>query len=221
MSQQELLLKTQSTKVAVTSTPHNSSTKPLLPIADPESIIKAAHTKAWLAKKAVQVDAGKTAEPVSTAQPDLQIAYQLDQFQFLVVTPSTLPAQGSSRVTHSPIPPDTLPPLPSGSSNSSIEKIDPALDSPVEISPIPSPFLRATDKRYPTDPPLLAPPQGTFGSNLPSTHLFVPPPVSKEQNIQGSQEPQLTKMAGQDKIKALSNHPEHSPTPTNLFPKFH
>ncbi|KAG0150480.1 hypothetical protein CROQUDRAFT_87992 [Cronartium quercuum f. sp. fusiforme G11] len=68
MSHQELLLKTQSTKVPVTSTPHNSSTKLLSLIVDPESIIKATHTKARLAKKVVQVDTEKAAKPVSTAQ---------------------------------------------------------------------------------------------------------------------------------------------------------
>ncbi|KAG0146894.1 hypothetical protein CROQUDRAFT_92032 [Cronartium quercuum f. sp. fusiforme G11] len=224
MKQQQSLPKTHSNKVETpllavqTGSHHNdpiatSSAERIesqgqhpVPVQDPEAILKAARAKAQLEKKALRGDSKKPAEPVSVAQRDFKVAFQLDQFQFPPTESSAELGPGTSKKSRSPIPPDTLPALPDTESDSSIEnKLNPTLNSPTELSPIPSPFLCPTDVRYPTDPPLLVPPKGNFGSNVPSTQFFTAPSALDVHEPPGSQTGKTSGMASQEDVRLLND----------------
>ncbi|KAG0147029.1 hypothetical protein CROQUDRAFT_699999 [Cronartium quercuum f. sp. fusiforme G11] len=181
--------------------------QPPSPIPDPEAILKAARARTWLEKASAHANPPKQTDPIPITQKDLQIALQLEQFQFPTGKELEQLQLDTSRKNVQPIPPDILPPLPDPDSDSSIEnKLDPATESPTELSPIPSPFLRATDVRYPTDPPLLVPPKGTFGQTAPITHLFSVLSGSDDHNPQRKKEKQKGKMATEEDIRIMNEH---------------
>ncbi|KAG0150673.1 hypothetical protein CROQUDRAFT_87499 [Cronartium quercuum f. sp. fusiforme G11] len=224
MKQQQNLPKTRSNKVetppiavqigshhsnpiATSSAEHiESQGQHPVPIQDPEAILKVARAKARLEKKVIRGDSKKPAEPGSIAQRDLKVVFQLDQFRFPPTESSVELGPSTSKKAQLPIPPDTLPALPDTELDLSIKnKLNPMAVSPTELSPIPSPFLHPTDVQYLMDPPLLIPPKGNFGSNIPLTQFFTAPSVLDVHEPPGSQTGKTVGMASQEDVRLLND----------------
>lgn len=98
----------------------------------------------------------------SLPRRDLQLAFQLDGYRFPAIIEEG--GQSGSTAENPVVIPEALPPLPISRPASPLEGDAIRLSaSPPLLTPIPSPFLRPTNKRDPTDKLLIRPAISSFG----------------------------------------------------------